>query len=329
MALKKQPRLNRYKKNGKGGFAFAVFLVFICLLMVGGYFLSRNTQKKPERKSFESSLQITQPPVIKPYSSSKQLQKQVIEAVPPLKQDYYEGDISSESSLVKPLQPSKKNGAELAILIDDMGSSMQEASSLSAIGLPLNFAIIPGLKHYKEVADYAVAQGITVLIHIPMQPKEYPKRRIESNGLLLEHSDDELRSRVNSYIADLPMAAGANNHMGSGFTEDRMKMKVVLELLKEKNLFFLDSITTPRTTGLKVAAELGMSYAKRDVFLDNEQNETYIRGQLNQAVNRALNNGHAIAICHPHPATIATLAKALPELQSKGIKLVPLKRLVR
>jgi len=327
--LKKRPGLNRYKKNGKGGFAFAVLLVFICFLMVGGYILSRNQQKIPEIKSVESPLTNKQSVVIKPYTSSAMLQKQVVEAVPPLRQDYYEGDIPSEQPLTKSLQPSEKNRAELAILIDDMGSSMQEAIYLSDIGLPLNFAIIPGLRHYKEVAEYATLRGITVLIHIPMQPKEYPARRIESNGLLLEHSDEELRSRVNSYMASLPMAVGANNHMGSGFTENREKMKVVLGLLKENDLFFIDSITTPRTTGVKVAAELGMHYAKRDVFLDNEQKETYIRRQLDQAVNRALRNGHAIAICHPHPETISTLSKALPDLKSKGITLVSLKRLVR
>ncbi|WP_300741104.1 divergent polysaccharide deacetylase family protein [Trichlorobacter sp.] len=218
--------------------------------------------------------------------------------------------------------------AELAIIIDDMGNSLQEAHSLASIGVPVTFAIIPGLRHDREVAHYAAGQGIEIMIHMPMQSKEYPQRRLEANGLLLEQSDEELRSRMFDYLSTLPQAVGANNHMGSGFTENPDKMRVVLKILKDKGLFFVDSITTPKTTGLKVAAELKLAAARRDVFLDNEQKEEYIRGQLEQAVARARKNGHAIAICHPHPATISTLAKTLPELQAKGVKLVKITRLV-
>ncbi|MCE1226201.1 MAG: divergent polysaccharide deacetylase family protein [Geobacteraceae bacterium] len=251
-----------------------------------------------------------------------------VEQPKPAQSDYYTGDIHPNQLVPPPVQRPSAGKAELAIIVDDMGSSLAEARSLAGIRVPINFAIIPGLKHDRAVATYATEQGIEILVHMPMQPKEYPQRRLESNGLLLEQSDEELRNRMLSYLQILPQAVGANNHMGSGFTEHSDKMRIVLQVLKENGLFYIDSITTPKTTGLKVAAELKVSSAKRDVFLDNEQNEGYIRGQLDQAVVRARKNGRAIAICHPHPITIATLAKALPELQSKGVKLVKITRLV-
>jgi polysaccharide deacetylase 2 family uncharacterized protein YibQ len=65
------------------------------------------------------------------------------------------------------------------------------------------------------------------------------------------------------------------------------------------------------------------------VFLDNEQDGTYIRGQLDQAVRLAKKTGGVIAICHPHPATIHTLEAALPGLARRGITLVPASQLVR
>jgi polysaccharide deacetylase 2 family uncharacterized protein YibQ len=195
--------------------------------------------------------------------------------------------------------------------------------------VPINFAIIPGLRQYREVADYATDQGIEIMVHMPMQSKEYPRRRLEANGLLLEHNDEELRTRVRGYLEVLPKAVGANNHTGSAFTEHPDKMRVVLQVLKANGLFFLDSITTPLTVGPKVATELRMHHARRDVFLDNEQDEAYIRGQLAQAVERSRKNGRAIAICHPHPVTIATLSKTLPELRSKGVTLVAVTSLVK
>lgn len=325
-------RSNRYKKSGKGGFVLAALIITVCLLIIGGYWFYRLQQSTGVPESHQQPVQkpavVVVPPPQAVYSSPTAHQttapRNVVEAVPPLKQDYYNGDIPFPRS-PRPTTPGK---AELAILVDDMGSSLQEARSLATIGVPINFAIIPGLRQFKEVAGFAAGQGIEVLVHMPMQPKEYPKRRLESNGLLLEQSDDELRSRVREYLASLPNAIGANNHMGSGFTENPEKMRVVLSALKEKGLFYLDSITTPHTVGPKIAAELQMRRGRRDVFLDNEQNEGYIRGQLAQAVTRALKNGRAIAICHPHPMTIATLGKVLPELRSKGITLVPISKLI-
>ena len=217
----------------------------------------------------------------------------------------------------------------LAVIIDDMGSSTEEARKLADIGVPLTFSIIPGLVRYREVASFASANGIETMIHIPMQSKGWPQRRLEANGLLLSMDDAAVRDHLEGFIRDLPRAIGANNHMGSEYTEHGEKMRVVLGVLKSRGLFFIDSVTSPRTTGLALAREMGVRSERRDVFLDNEQNEAYIKGQLNQAVRRAYKTGAAIAICHPHPATIRALASLLPGLEQQGITLVPVSRLVR
>lgn len=219
--------------------------------------------------------------------------------------------------------------ARLAIIIDDMGSSVAESRSLAAIGVPLTFAIIPGLRSYREVAAFAGSKGIEVMIHIPMQSKGWPQRRLEENGLLVEMSDSDLRERVAGFMRDVSGAVGANNHMGSEFTEHEDKMRSVLEALRGGGLFFVDSVTSPQTVGLRLSRELGMKSGRRNVFLDNEQDRNYIAGQLNQAVRLARKSGSAIAICHPHPATIAALTALLPGLKGQGITLVTASRLVQ
>lgn len=331
MAAKQpNPRSNRYKKSGKGNFVLAAFIVAVCLVIVGGYLLQKYQQQRVlshqsdmlPKQELNSRQDVRQLAV----SSAKTKTRAFVVPVPPVKQDYYTGEIPAVPA---PSVPKVSGKAELAIVVDDMGSSLQEAQSLAAIGVPINFAIIPGLRHYLEVADFSADRGIEIMIHMPMQPKEYPRRRLESNGLLLEQSEEELRSRLNGYLEQLPQAVGANNHMGSGFTENPEKMRVVLGVLKENNLFFLDSITTPLTVGTKIASELGMRYARRDVFLDNDQNEMYIRGQLAKAVSRAHKTGQAIAICHPHHETIAALAKLLPTLSQQGVVLVKISRLIK
>ncbi|MDD2897110.1 MAG: divergent polysaccharide deacetylase family protein [Desulfuromonadaceae bacterium] len=219
--------------------------------------------------------------------------------------------------------------ARLAIIIDDMGSSLSEARSLAAIKVPLTFAIIPGLRSDKGVASFAASNSIETMIHIPMQSKGWPAQRLEANGLLVAMDAGQLQERVSAFIQQFPGAVGANNHMGSEFTEREELMTVVLKILHKHDLFFIDSVTSPGSCGARVAQQLGMRTARRQVFLDNEQNGVYIRGQLNQAIRLARKNGSAIAICHPHPATIAALSAALPELAGQGIQLVPVSQLVK
>jgi len=220
-------------------------------------------------------------------------------------------------------------GGQLAIIIDDMGSSMQEARSLAGIDVTLTFSIIPGLRSYREVSAFAVSQGIETMIHIPMQSKGWPQRRLEANGLLVSMDDAAVNERLEEFMRNLPKAVGANNHMGSEFTEHEDKMRAVLTALKGRGLFFVDSVTSPRTVGIRLARELDMKSARRSVFLDNEQNGAYIRGQLDQAVRLARKSGGVIAICHPHPVTIQTLKSVLPSLAKQGITLVPASQLVR
>lgn len=238
------------------------------------------------------------------------------------------------TTAVKPLPPKKPRKREavpgtVAIIIDDMGSSLQEVNELMAIKLPLTFSVIPGLAKGKEVAQAAHANGYPVMIHIPMEPQGYPQQRMEKNGLLLSHGDAEIQKRVNSFIQAVPYASGANNHMGSRFTEDKEKMGTVLGVLKGKGLFFIDSKTTSHSVGYALAREMGIETASRNVFIDNVQNADAIRAQLEQLAEMARRNGMAIGICHPHKATITALTALLPELARSGINFVYVKDLVR
>lgn len=217
----------------------------------------------------------------------------------------------------------------VAVIVDDMGSSLNEAKELLAINLPLTFAIIPGLPKAKSVAAAVQSAGRDVMVHIPMEPQGYPGQRLESNGLLVSQSEEEITSRTVALLNALPEAVGANNHMGSRFTEQEEKMLPVLKILKDRGLFFIDSRTTPRSIGYEAAERLGLKAATRNVFLDNQQNVAAIKKQLYAAAKMSRNNGGVIAICHPHKATIAALKEAMPELSAAGIKFVSARNLVR
>jgi len=220
--------------------------------------------------------------------------------------------------------------ATVALIIDDMGTSVSEVEELMSIGIPMTFSVIPGLRQARAVAETAHDAGYQVMLHIPMQPKDYPQRRLEGNGLLLSHDGDEIGRRMSGYFSQVPYAVGANNHMGSGFTEDREKMGTVLRILRDKKMFFVDSMTTPKSVGLNLSREMGLQAAARTApFIDNSDDVAAIKAQLDALARTALKRGSAIGICHPHRATIRALKEELPLLRNRGIRFVAASKLVR
>lgn len=301
-------RHKRYKQKQHGGGPYAALVILaLIILALAGYMLSQ-TRTEQVKQSLPA------PPVAQKFP----LPDKIVypDQLPPL--------TSSR------LPAGQHTGAgRMAVIIDDMGTSMHEARSLAAIGVPVTFSIIPGLHSYREVAAFAAAKGIETMIHIPMHPKGWPERRLEPNGLLISMDNAEITAHLEEFMREIPNAAGANNHMGSEFTEHEDQMRTVLQLLRGKGLFFIDSVTSPQSVGQRMAQALGVKSGRRNVFLDNEQEFTYIQGQLGQAVRLAKKTGASIVICHPHPVTIKALAALLPGLEKQGVALVSASRLVK
>lgn len=304
-----------------------------------------NSRKKPQGRRPLITLLVVALLIVSAFYLLEKLKKSVPVTIPekPITKERHKMPVRTETVVVEqqpyttaiaplpPRHPRKRafGPGTVAIIIDDMGSSVREADELMAIKLPLTFSIIPGLAHVKGVAEAAHVRGYQLMIHIPMEPRGYPQQRMERYGLLLSQSDEEIRKRLDGFLREVPYAKGANNHMGSRFTEDRGKMGTVLGYLKGKGLFFIDSKTTPLSVGNTLAREMGIENAGRNVFLDNVQDVEAIREQLEQLAEMARRKGGAIGICHPHKATIQALTAAMPELRKSGITFVYAADLVR
>ncbi len=328
---------NRKVKNNRkkgGGRNPLVSLLLIAILIVLAFFLLEKLKKpEPEKPVPVPSQARPEKPQVKPekphvnherYTTAVKLAPH---AKPPAKPTV-EPPVGPTVELPEKPVPQILSGT-VAIIIDDMGNSVREVDQLTAIGVPLTFSVIPGLGKSTEVAEFAHDHSYQVMIHMPMEPRDYPKRRLEKNGLLVSESDGEIEKQVEDYMREVPYAVGANNHMGSRFTEDQQKMQDVLQILKQKNMFFIDSMTTPKSVGARVAREMGVKTACRNVFLDNVQDVEAIRKQLREVTRVAAKRGSAIAICHPHKATIEALSAELPVLKKEGIRFVSVSNLVR
>ncbi len=209
---------------------------------------------------------------------------------------------------------SKPQRPLVAIIIDDLGYDKNIASKFLGLDALLSFSVLPYSPFQKSIASNAHGSGRDVLLHLPMEPLEYPRVDPGDGTLLSSMGPDELVDKLTKSLDEVPFVGGVNNHMGSKLTQDSAKMRQVFTVLKKRNLFFVDSLTTPRSRCAQLADMLQLKFARRNVFLDNTQEAGAIRLQIKRLLSIAKARGRAIGIAHPHTVTWEVLKQELPRI---------------
>jgi len=261
----------------------------------------------------------------KPVEQTKKQEPQQKKTVPKAKKQIKEAKKHAESLVAGSFEKT----ALIAIVIDDLGQDVKQAKEVFTLPGNITVAVLPGLAQSKDVANLARQTSHEVLLHMPMEPLKNHEKTQTPGTLSADMTPMAFLTTVSDDVESVPGAVGVNNHEGSALTENKEAMKFLMAELKARNLFFLDSLTNPKSVAYATAVEFGLKAAKRDVFLDNEgDNPAYIREQLATLVDIARKHGKAIGIGHPHPVTLSELRKWLTDIGAQGIEIVPVSRLM-
>ncbi len=219
-----------------------------------------------------------------------------------------------------PAKPGAAN-PRLAIILDDLGYDRAAADALLALPFPLTVSVLPHLPLSMEVAEEAFRRGDQVLLHLPMEPL-VDGAKPEEVELRVGMNAAQVGDALAGMLETVPHVVGVNNHQGSRATADAVLMQELMPALRERGLFFIDSRTTAATVAYVAAERSQVRAASRKVFLDDTPTREAILAQLDLAARDAVRDGTAIAIGHPHPATIAALTEGVPRVEARGIRLV-------
>ncbi len=226
-----------------------------------------------------------------------------------------------------PPPPPEAGRPKIAIIIDDIGYDRRMARRFIDLGIPLTFAVLPRSPHRDSILRIARAEGVEIMVHLPMEPVEYPGISPGPGALYRHMTPEALKRRLIRNLELIPDARGVNNHMGSRLTANRSQMYGILSILKGREVFFIDSRTSLRSVGRSTAKLIGLPFAQRDVFLDHEPDLSTIERQIDQLLRVARRHGEAVGIGHPHRATVEALRRTLPRLRDQA-ELVPASRIV-
>ena len=310
-------------KKGLGGLLVLVVLVVVAGVLVQ-HFIRRQTTIRPTYPTVTTTARASVPP--KPVLPKSVLPKPVLQK--PRYEVYPHPKVIDKPVAAPVLQPLPGRLPKVAIIIDDIGYDRGMAKKFLSLDAVLTFSILPYSPFQKSILKATRSKGWETMLHLPMEPDEYPKVNPGPGALLTSMTPDQLISQLNLDISAVPGVTGVNNHMGSRMTAASAQMNQIFSILKKKGLFFIDSRTCSQTQCRPSARLLHLPFAQRDIFIDHLQTPDFIRGQLKKLIRTAERNGQAIGIAHPHMETYKILHEMLPELQKK-IRLVPASTLVR
>lgn len=223
------------------------------------------------------------------------------------------------SAAAEPAQNSGRTSLPptIAIIIDDMGHNREEGERLANMDQPLTLAFLPYRPHTVPLAQLAWRQHKEIMLHAPMANTR--NFGLGPGGLTPDMDEQSMATTLRRALQAIPHVRGVNNHMGSLLTQQLQPMDWVMKELNRYPVYFVDSRTIASSIASDVATAYQIPNLSRDVFLDHQQTQEYVDKQFKLLIQRAKENGSAVAIGHPHKVTVDYLEKHLPLLDEQGI----------
>ena len=215
----------------------------------------------------------------------------------------------------------------IAVVIDDLGVDIARTRRAMEMRGPLTLSFLAYASDLGPQAEAGRKKGHEIWLHVPMEPGSLdidPGPNVLLTGL----PPKKLLSILRWNLDQLKNYVGINNHMGSRFTAEADSMRIIMGELKRRGLAFLDSVTSPKSSGTKIAREIGVPVTQRNIFLDHNNDLSAINRQLSMVEVLAKRQGRAIAIGHPRETSLKALELWLKTLNTKGFQLVPVSSLL-
>ncbi|MFK7731146.1 MAG: divergent polysaccharide deacetylase family protein [Pseudomonadales bacterium] len=218
-------------------------------------------------------------------------------------------------------QAQEPDAPAIVLIIDDIGNNQEASLRTVKLHGELTLGILPHTPYAGRIAKLATDAGKEVIVHVPMS--SIHGVNTGPGGLNELQSEQNFVEVLTGNLGAVPYARGVNNHMGSSLTQNNGMMQLLMSVIAERELYFIDSRTSAKTVAATMAGRHNIKHLSRDIFLDNTPTIDHIHGQFQRLLRVARKHGVAVAIGHPHMATLDYLESVLPTLEAlENVRLI-------
>jgi hypothetical protein len=214
------------------------------------------------------------------------------------------------------------------VVLDADPESQKLLGAFLASGVPFSFAVRPDLGGAAALARRIRTAEHEVLLHLPMEPRGYPRVDPGRDAILLDLSRIEIEDRIGRCLTRVGPVRGVVSRYGSAALNDPDVMRAVLEDLRRRDLPFLDAHGVGPSLTEEIAEESGARALVVAASIDaSARTPAAVRARLKEIVERASQRGAVAVTLRLNALILGVLEAEQPKLREKGVEFVPASRL--
>ncbi len=233
---------------------------------------------------------------------------------------------------VRPEAPSERPAPRLALVLFGFGDDLDGARRTFDLPLPFAVALAPDAGASGAMFRAAHEKGREVVLHIPLEPVNYPQLNPGPGTLLVTAKPDRVTGTMRRWLDQAGPVVGVANHMGSLATQDMTLMGAVYRELRRRHLPFIHLLPAAGAVCRPLAAEMGVIYDEPDAVLDAEARAKTAKAldrRWGEILGRARARGHAVVWVRATPQAREWLGRATTAKRLGGVDLAPLSGVIR
>jgi polysaccharide deacetylase 2 family uncharacterized protein YibQ len=228
-------------------------------------------------------------PALDEHEKSEQilLKSEEIKSIKSDSEVFKESNESSNEKSCSYLQKASFKKKRIALIIDDVGYNIPLLQKFLRTNLKLNYAVLPELKQTLKSMQLIKEYGQTLLLHLPMEPKNpVLMGKVRSDFILTEMTHREISEKMIKYLTKYDLIDGINNHMGSKATADEKTMNYLSKVIynfniqNNRTIFFIDSYTSAKTVVYESCKKNKVPCLESKGFIDNNNDSEIIFNEL-------------------------------------------------
>jgi polysaccharide deacetylase 2 family uncharacterized protein YibQ len=238
------------------------------------------------------------------------------------------GNQVTHAIVIEPSETIADQGAQIAFIVTDLDRTpVKLYRAFMKSPVLFSVALRPDKAEAARIGKEVRLENHEVLLHLPMEPKGYPRVDPGKDAILLDLSRIEIEERITRCLSAVGPVQAVVSRLGSAAVNEPDVMRAVLDELKRRDLPFIDA----HSSGPSMVEEIGEETGARTLTVggsldDDKGTAASVRARIREYAADAVQHGSLVVMVRPSALVLDVLESELPRIRAQGVELVPISR---